>query len=72
MKLLFVRIIMCEFKVYLEESEQKKEITKNIVKAKLKDGKVVLMGSAGDITKVDASKILVVDTLMQELILGKD
>ena len=72
MKLLFVRIIMCEFKVYLEESEQRKEITKNIVKVKLKDGKVVLMGSAGDITKIDAAKILVVDTLMQELILGKD
>jgi hypothetical protein len=63
---------MCEFKVFLEESEQRKEITKNIVKAKLKDGKVVLMDSAGDIMKVDGARILVVDTLMQELVLKKD
>jgi hypothetical protein len=63
---------MCEFKVYMEESEKRTEIAKNVIKAKLKDGKVVLMGSAGDITKVDGARILVVDTLMQELILEKD
>jgi hypothetical protein len=63
---------MCEFKVYMEESEKRTEIAKNVIKARLKDGKVVLMGSAGDITKVDGARILVVDTLMQELVLEKD
>jgi predicted RNA-binding protein len=60
---------MCEFTVILETDHGKKVVAKNIVKAKTKDGKVVLMDSLGAITKVEGAVILTVDTLMTELIL---
>jgi len=62
---------MCEFTVYLESNGKKEKITKGVVKAKLKDGVVTLMDSAGALTKVEKARILTVDTLTQELILKK-
>jgi hypothetical protein len=63
---------MCEFTVYLEKDGKKEKITKNVVKAKLKDGVVTLMDSAGQLTKVEKAGIVTVDTLMQELILKNE
>lgn len=60
---------MCEFTVILETDQGKQVVAKNIVKAKTKDGKIVLMDSLGAITKVEGAFILTVDTLMTELIL---
>ena len=60
---------MCEFTVYLEGNGNREKITKNVIKAKLKDGVVTLLDSAGKVTKVEHASILTVDTLMQELIL---
>ena len=60
---------MCEFTVILESDQDKRVVAKNIVKAKTKDGKIVLMDSLGAITKVEGAFILTVDTLMTELIL---
>jgi len=62
---------MCEFTVFLEENGVKKKIAENVVKAKRKEGKVVLTNASGSFTKVDGATIEVVDTLMQELILKK-
>jgi uncharacterized protein YwbE len=60
---------MCEFTVFLEKDGKREKITKGVVKAKLKDGVITLMDSAGKLTKVENASILTVDTLMQELIL---
>jgi hypothetical protein len=60
---------MCEFTVYLEKGGNREKITKNVVKAKLKDNIVTLMDSAGTLVKVENACILTVDTLMAELIL---
>ena len=62
---------MCEFTVYLEDNGNRDKITKNVIKAKLKDSVVTLLDSAGKVTKVEHARILTVDTLMQELILQK-
>ena len=62
---------MCNFTVYVEENNERKEVAKDIIKAKRKDGTVLLMGAMGELTKVEAASIEVVDTLMQELILKK-
>lgn len=62
---------MCEFTVFLEENGEKKNIAQNVVKARRRDGKVVLTDASGSLTKVDGATIEVVDTLMQELVLKK-
>jgi len=62
---------MCEFTVYVENGDSREKITKGVIKAKLKDGNVTLMDSAGKLTKVENASILTVDTLMQELILKR-
>jgi len=62
---------MCEFTVFLEENGEKKKIADNVVKAKRREGKVVLTNASGTISKVDGVTIEVVDTLMQELVLKK-
>ncbi|PKG32051.1 CooT family nickel-binding protein [Methanoregula sp.] len=63
---------MCEFTVFLEENGEKKEIASNVVKAKRKDGKVILTDASGSLKKIDKATIEVVDTLMQELVLKKE
>ncbi|OPY28222.1 MAG: putative RNA-binding protein [Methanocella sp. PtaU1.Bin125] len=60
---------MCEFNVYVENNGQREKIAKGVIKAKLKDGVVTLMDSAGKLTKVENASIMTVDTLMQELVL---
>lgn len=62
---------MCEFTVILEENDEKKEIGRNVVKARRKDGSVVLVDASGSRTAVDGATIEVVDTLMQQLVLKK-
>jgi hypothetical protein len=62
---------MCNFTVYVEENDERKEVAKDIIKAKRKDGTVLLMGAMGELIKVESASIEVVDTLMQELILKK-
>ena len=65
---------MCEFVVYLEEngSKEREVVARKIIKAKKKDGKIVLMDASGNVTSVEHVSIEVVDTLMQELILRKE
>jgi formylmethanofuran dehydrogenase subunit E len=60
---------MCEFTVLLDDGNEKRQVAKNIIKAKMKEGKATLMSSSGEVVKVDASAITVVDTLMTELVL---
>jgi predicted RNA-binding protein len=62
---------MCDFTVYLEDKGEKKVVAKDILKARKKDGTVILMDAMGNITKIEAANIEVVDTLMQEMILKK-
>lgn len=60
---------MCEFTVVLETGTEKKQVAKNVVKAKVKEGKIVLMDSVGGVTRVENAAITVVDTLMAEMVL---
>lgn len=62
---------MCEFTVILEENGEKKKIAENVVKARRKEGTVVLTNASGSLSKVEGATIEVVDTLMQELVLKK-
>lgn len=65
---------MCEFTVLLDDGKEKKQIAKGVVKAKVKDGKIVLMDTSGGVTKVEDAVIMVVDTMMAEMVLrsGKE
>ncbi|MCD6213713.1 MAG: CooT family nickel-binding protein [Methanophagales archaeon] len=65
---------MCEFVVYLEEkgSKEREVVTREVIKAKKRDGKTVLMDASGNVTQVEHASIEVVDTLMQELVLRKE
>lgn len=64
---------MCEFTVYLldDSAAERRMITKNILAAKKKDGRILLMDAFGDITPVDSATIEEVNTLSQEMILKK-
>jgi predicted RNA-binding protein len=53
---------MCDFTVYLEDNGERKAVAKDILKARKKDGTVILMDVMGNITKVEAANIEVVDT----------
>ncbi len=65
---------MCEFVVYLEEkgSKEREVVTREVIKAKKRDGKTVLMDASGNVTQIEHASIEVVDTLMQELVLRKE
>ena len=54
---------MCEFKVTLDN----KVIARKIIKAKLKDNVVVMVDTAGNVTRVENAAIQHVDTIMAEL-----
>jgi hypothetical protein len=54
--------------IYMEKNGSKDKIAKNVIKAKLKDGVVTVMDSAGSVTRVANASIVTVDTLTQELI----
>ena len=63
---------MCEFSVYLVANGAEKQlVAKNIVAARRKDGKVLLMDAFGTVTPVEGASIEVVNTLTQEMLLQK-
>jgi hypothetical protein len=57
--------------VYLEDSgsDGRKEVASNIVAAKKKDGKILLMDAFGSVTPVENATIEEANTFTQELIL---
>ncbi|MFZ2471059.1 MAG: CooT family nickel-binding protein [Methanothrix sp.] len=62
---------MCEFSVYLvTDGVGKQLVAKNIVVAKRKDGKVMLMDAFGSITPVEGASIEEANTFTQEMLLG--
>jgi hypothetical protein len=61
---------MCEFVVYLLEKDgTRREVTRNIVVAKKREGKTLLMDVIGSVTTVEDATVQEVNTLTQELIL---
>ncbi len=63
---------MCEFSVYLVANGGEKQlVAKNIVAARRKDGKVMLMDAFGTITPVEGANIEVANTFTQEMLLQK-
>lgn len=60
---------MCEFTVLLDDGNGKKQIAKNVVKAKVKEGEVVLLSSEGTVIKAPRAVITLVDTTMAEMVL---
>ena len=64
---------MCEFVVYLLEKDgTRSEVTRNIVVAKRREGKTLLMDVIGSVTTVDNATVQEVNTLTKELILVSD
>jgi len=61
---------MCEFVVYLLEKDgTRREVTRNIVVAKKREGKTLLMDVIGSVIIVEDATVQEVNTLTQELIL---
>jgi len=62
---------MCEFTVYIEEngSSSRKEVAKNIVVARRRDGKILLMDAFGSTTPIENAIIDEANTFTQEMIL---
>jgi hypothetical protein len=64
---------MCEFVVYLVEKDgSRREVTRNIVVAKRREAKTLLMDVIGSVTTVENATVQEVNTLTQELILVSD
>ena len=64
---------MCEFVVYLLEKDgTRREVTRNIVVAKKREGKTLLMDVIGSVIIVEDATVQEVNTLTQELILVSD
>lgn len=59
---------MCGFTVVFRRNEERKAVAKDILKARKKDG-IILVDAMGNITKAEAANREVVDTLMQWMIL---
>ena len=64
---------MCEFKVYVAGStpEEKELVAKEIIIARIRDRRVVLLTMMGESVFVDSVTIREVNTMKQELILQK-
>jgi predicted RNA-binding protein len=63
---------MCEFSVYLvADGSEKQLVAKNIVAARRKEGKVLLMDAFGSITPVEGASIEEANTFTQEMLLKK-
>jgi hypothetical protein len=61
---------MCEFTVYLEETGKgRKEVAKNIVVARRRDGKILLMDAFGIAVPIENAIIDEANTFTQEMIL---
>ena len=64
---------MCEFSVYLvADGAEKQLVAKNIVAARRKEGKVLLMDAFGSITPVEGASIEEANTFTQEMLLKKE
>jgi len=64
---------MCEFVVFLEEKDgTRKEVARDIVVAKRREGKTLLMDVIGSVTTVENATVQEVNTLTQEMILVSD
>ncbi|MCK9585710.1 CooT family nickel-binding protein [Methanothrix soehngenii] len=64
---------MCEFTVYLlgDNPKDRQMMAKDILVARRKEGKVLLMDAFGSITPVENATIEEVNTLSQEMILKR-
>lgn len=63
---------MCEFKVYIEESgKERKEVARNIIMVKKKEGNLHLVNEMGAVTIVDNANIEEANTFTQEMILRR-
>ncbi len=62
---------MCEFKVYLKDSEKESIIAEGIVYARIDNVDVILKGVIGDTFKVENAKITEVDVSNEVLRLVK-
>nr|WP_319540612.1 CooT family nickel-binding protein [uncultured Methanospirillum sp.] len=64
---------MCEFTVYVVDAnlQDRKIVAKNILAAKVKEGKIVMLDAFGGSQPVGDVTIHEVNTLKQELILKK-
>jgi predicted RNA-binding protein len=61
---------MCEFTVYLvADGKEKQMVAKNIVVAKRKEDKVLLMDAFGSVTTVESASIEEASTFSQEMLL---
>ncbi len=62
---------MCEFTVYMEENGPtcRKEVARNIVAARRRDGKILLMDAFGSTTPIENAIIDEANTFTQEMIL---
>lgn len=62
---------MCEFTVYMEENgaTSRKEVARNIVAARRREGKILLMDAFGSTTPVENAVIDEANTFTQEMIL---
>lgn len=58
---------MCEFEVILDGEV----IAHKVIKAKEKNGKVIMADTKGEVTKVEGVRIVGVDTIMTELTLQR-
>lgn len=61
-------IVMCEFTVILDDEV----VAEKVIKAKLKDGAVIMADTMGNITKIENAYIQKVDTIMTEMVLKRD
>jgi hypothetical protein len=64
---------MCEFVVYMVDKDgTRREVTRDIVVTKRREGKTLLMDVIGSVTTVENATVQEVNTLTQELILVHD
>jgi formylmethanofuran dehydrogenase subunit E len=61
---------MCEFKVILDNGKEKKQVAKNIIDARIREGKAILLDGSGAVIEVDSVAIAKVDTLKAEIVLS--
>jgi predicted RNA-binding protein len=58
---------MCEFTVMMDDEV----VARKVIKAKERDGCVVMADTAGKVLRIDGAHILNVDTIMAEMVLSK-
>lgn len=64
---------MCEYKVYLiENGNERTEVAKEIVIARKRDGKMLLIDVMGTVTSVENVNIEEANTLSQEMLLKRN